>query len=954
MLAARGLLSFGGNVDISAGAPASGGVQQAAQSGDPGTDPGNNGSGGATGNGGGQGRWYLDLYGCHVNYANGGTGGTGGAGGRGGLGGSGGASGASGAGGTGGLGTPGMVKLHGSVVLAGSGTVTCNNHTSSTDNALRGRTTLISNLSSPASPTFTDNYQLGVNRNDSWLRSSAPYALGVQSPMLPHLEGGLATAGFAAPGFWNEALFAAVHTGVPALELVELRGGNSPFLGFDQLFVVNNDAAAIEGVIVSISGYSPYLLGALPSGAIWTTTVPSGTGAAVSSRLSVSIMEPEIYAYTGESFELSALTEGGIAPMTWRWMLNGETVQNGASHVYAVASALAADAGVYTVEVSDSLPQQASSPSGAEAYVADPVHVLQSPQSVVAPVNGAHVFTVSATGGHGVLSYDWRKDGASLGAPDQPYLVLNPIEAASAGAYDVVIADARGVAPHGLVVSPPAPAMLEVSFPLIVTGPTDVIAYEDAAEAVFTAAVSGGTPPYAYTWRRDNIDLAPALQPLGPTLTLTGPLVGQVGSYRCVVTDSGVPADVESSETARLEVYPRLSFSQQPQGGNFYRGASVVLQALVSGGAPPWSYVWRKDGAPLPFEQQPLGPTLTFSAVQYADAGVYDLVVNDGYIDEIISEEANVAVAPPPPLQIVSQPQGGSVKVGGAFLFTLETAGGDGPLTHQWKHDDGDTVHDVGGNHPYLFVNDAVLADAGSYWAVVSDAVDALSTDPVVLDVVNEALIVITEQPEGALIAAGESHAFSVSVSGGAPPLSYAWFHDPGVGVAQPVGGNDSLLLVENAVRADTGSYWVEISDAYETVISDSAQLYVGLTVTAQPQGGRVVLGGSLTLSVEAGGGSGPLHYQWKFEGNAEKAAVNIGADVPQFLIEDASLSDAGDYWVEVSDDDDLVVSDAAAVTVFVESAIPAVGGLGLLLLTAALVWLAAAGPRRWVAFRER
>ena len=129
----------------------------------------------------------------------GGNGGTGTAGGRGGVGGTGGSSGASGAGGNGGLGTPGMVKLHGSVVLAGDGTVVCENHTVSTDNTLRGRATIISNLANPELPDTTDDCLFGATTNNNWLRSSAPYASGLQIPILPHLQGGLATGGYAMP-----------------------------------------------------------------------------------------------------------------------------------------------------------------------------------------------------------------------------------------------------------------------------------------------------------------------------------------------------------------------------------------------------------------------------------------------------------------------------------------------------------------------------------------------------------------------------------------------------------------------------------------------------------------------------------------------------------------------------------------------------------------------------------
>jgi hypothetical protein len=562
-------------------------------------------------------------------------------------------------------------------------------------------------------------------------------------------------------------------------------------------------------------------------------------------------------------------------------------------------------------------------------------------------VGGSHVFTVTATGGHGSRSYDWRKDGLSLGVADQPYLSINPVLAESAGDYDVVITDLVGVAPHGLVISPDPAAILEVSFPLTVTGPEDVVAYEDDAEAAFEVEVLGGVPPYAYEWRHNAVALAPGDQPNGPVLTLSAPLADRTGTYRCVVTDSAAPPDSDSSETARLFVYSRLSITQQPQSGEYYRDTTAVLHVTVAGGAPGLVYVWRKGGEPLPLDQQPQGNVLTLSDLQFTDAGDYDVVVYDGHTDSITSDAAVITVLPPPPLEIVTPPQGGTVKVGGAYIFTVETNGGDGALTYAWQFDDGMSgVATVGGDQPYLVINDATMDNAGSYWVLITDAVGTLDSSAEFgfanLTVVNEALIIITESPQGAVIPAGAGHVFTVGVAGGAGNLAYAWKFDAGDGVAVDVGGNAAQLTISNAARAHTGTYWVEVSDAYETVVSDTAELYVGLTVTGQPVGGTVALGASLTLSVVVDGGAGPLNYQWKFDAVEDKNTLNVGDNAPDYTIEAANVADAGDYWVEISDDDDTVISDTATVVVLEEAQVPAGRLFGLMALVALIVLVSA------------
>ncbi len=852
VLAARGLLSFGGAVDISSGAPASGSAGKSAQAGTPGTDPGNNGAGGAPGNGGLTGTWWLSFYGCHVNYVNGGTGGAGGAGARGGVGGVGGTSGASGGGGTGGLGTPGVVKLHGSGVLAGAGTVLCQNHTGGTDAGLRGRATIISNLAAPAAPAFTDDFFLGQTTNNGWLRSSAPYAPALQIPLLPQLEGGLATGGFVLPGFWNESAYQAAHTGIPRLELVALRGGASPFLDFDQIFIVNNGIDEVTDVTLFVSG-NPYALGALPAGAVWTTTVPSGAVLVLSSSLEINFAESDRFAYTGQAVQLSAATEGGVAPFTWTWKKDGTVVQTGGADTYEIASLSLSDAGVYTVEVEDALNQTAVTLQGCRVHAAAPLSVVQAPVSATVPDGGNHVFTVEVSGGHGTLLYDWRKGGVSLGAPSRAWLSLDAVDATYAGAYDVVVSDSVGVAPEGLVTTPVPAADLSISYPLTVTEPDDVTLYEDAAQAVFEVTASGGVPPYNYVWQRNGSALAPAEQPNSGQLVLNAPLNSKAGAYRCVVTDSALPPDSETSAAGQLRVYPRLAFTKQPQGGTFLVNTTLTLQAQVSGGILPYTFVWRKDGAALPVALQPQSGTLVIPSLQYTDAGSYDVVVYDSVTEMLVSAGALVDVVDSMPLTFIRQPESGTVSAGQPFFFEVEAAGGSGALTYQW-------------------------------------------------------------------------------------------YFSNGVAPYAPVGTNAARLDIAQAGRQHSGSYYVEVRDASDSINSIPATLFVSLTITSQPQGGSVAEGGTFTLSVQAGGGAGTLNYQWKREA-LDKSAVPVGTNDPVYQILNASAEDEGRYWVEISDSDTTITSGSVEVLV-VTAAVPA---YSYALLAVLVLFIALLGSRAFL-----
>ena len=93
--------------------------------------------------------------------------------------------------------------------------------------------------------------------------------------------------------------------------------------------------------------------------------------------------------------------------------------------------------------------------------------------------------------------------------------------------------------------------------------------------------------------------------------------------------------------------------------------------------------------------------------------------------------------------------------------------------------------------------------------------------------------------------------------------------------------------------------------------------------ITNQPSPRVVAAGGSITLSVGAGG-TGPLRYQWRRNGAALAGATNATLD-----ISGASGAQAGGYDVVVTGPDGTVVSQKASVLVTVFDVRPVVSLLG-------------------------
>ena len=239
-------------------------------------------------------------------------------------------------------------------------------------------------------------------------------------------------------------------------------------------------------------------------------------------------------------------------------------------------------------------------------------------------------------------------------------------------------------------------------------------------------------------------------------------------------------------------------------------GTSVQLPAMAVG-VQPLSYQWQLNGADIPGATSTV---LSLASVQPDDAGLYALIVSNS-VGTATSSSAALTVLFPP--AVTNQPDDQIVVAGTPATFTVE-ATGTAPLAYQWQLNG---TNLAGATDSTLNLASAQPSDAGSYSAVVSNALGSVTSSNAILTVVTPP--VITAQPTDLTVAAGGNATFSVQATSLAP-LEYRWYFNQ----TNVLDETDAATLSLTAVQASqAGGYSVEVHNVAGSVTSSVAMLTV-------------------------------------------------------------------------------------------------------------------------------
>jgi uncharacterized protein (TIGR02597 family) len=255
---------------------------------------------------------------------------------------------------------------------------------------------------------------------------------------------------------------------------------------------------------------------------------------------------------------------GGTAPFNYQWQFNGANINGATNSSYTRSNVQYADAGSYSVSISNS--SGTTNSSNAILFVLTPPSFTSQPQSQTVDAGANPSFTASATGVPAPL-YQWRKNGSPISGATNTIYSLNNVKGADAGSYSVVLTNSTGSATS-------IDAILRVNDPAIAQQPqSQTVNFGMPASFSVTAA---GTAPITYQWCSNG---TPVVGATGSTYSWTNVTSLDRVSYSVVISNNFGSV---TSSSAVLAINPS-SITLLNVASN--ADATIAMQWSVNAGA---------------------------------------------------------------------------------------------------------------------------------------------------------------------------------------------------------------------------------------------------------------------------------------------------------------------------------------------------------------------------------
>jgi len=275
----------------------------------------------------------------------------------------------------------------------------------------------------------------------------------------------------------------------------------------------------------------------------------------------------------GAGVVLTVAATGTPVP-TYQWRRNGMAISGATSPTYNIASAGVADAGQYDVILTNVCESVASELATVEVRL--PVSIDVQPTGSTVCQGQAAALAVTASGTP-PLTYQWKRNNVDIAGATESTYAIPSAAAANSGTYTVVVTNSC------TSVTSQAAALTVKLPPTILVQPVDVAACLNTSASLSVAAT--GTPPLAYQWRKDGVDITGATNAALP-LAQVNP--GSAGVYEVIVSND---CGTLTSAAAAVSVREATVISTHPASQTVCPGVTITMSVAATGAS--LTYQWR-------------------------------------------------------------------------------------------------------------------------------------------------------------------------------------------------------------------------------------------------------------------------------------------------------------------------------------------------------------------------
>ncbi|RIV42060.1 T9SS type A sorting domain-containing protein [Flagellimonas pelagia] len=433
--------------------------------------------------------------------------------------------------------------------------------------------------------------------------------------------------------------------------------------------------------------------------------------------------------------------------------------------------------------------------------------------------------------------------------------------------------------------------IIEPSAVTIVNPVIHNVTCEGVSDGEITITPSGGTPPYAYDWKKNGNSF-----PLPQGSTNTHLVNLQEGAYSVFITDAhNCGSEVLEFLVDATYSSPKLDSYQVFQPGtspNYLPTGSILIGNIIDGSGD-YTLHWKKDG--LDFQpQNPMNPS-------GLESGTYTLTIEDN-VQGCFSEEYAVIIIELDPLTIEFTETMGITCEGDMGILKAQGVGGTNSYAYLWSTGEQTQSINVG---------------QGLYSVTVTDTGDESLEAFYEFNYANPLLTVVENKTN--VICKGEATgSIGLEISGGTGgPYSVTWLDAP----------------IEGPLRTDlpAGNYVYFVSDENCQISNEG----VGITI-AEPEAfftvskvsqSNISLNGESdgTSSISLEHGTSPYIFEWSkndepFQPSEESTETNlVGLEVGsyQVMVTDANGCNATlEQPIIITEPDPLAIVDMIATPV--------------------------------------